>query len=68
MKQLKCNDVSPEGTPDCDFVATGETDEEVIGKIKEHVGAVHADLMKDATPESMEAWEKMAPTKVTEVE
>lgn len=38
---------------DCDFVATGETKEEVMKKAMEHGGVVHADLMKDMTPEKM---------------
>ena len=67
MKQLLCNDVSPEGAPACDFVATGETSEEVIQKMKDHAGMAHADLMANATQESMKAWEEMAPTKVTDV-
>ncbi|MFC1653251.1 DUF1059 domain-containing protein [Patescibacteria group bacterium] len=66
MKHLKCNDVSPEGSPECPFMAVGETDKEVIDRMKQHAGAIHADLMKDATPESMAEWDKMAPTKITE--
>ncbi len=67
MKQLRCNDVSPEGTPDCDFVAKGETNEEVLQQIRDHGKTAHADMMAKATPESMKAWEEMAPTKITEV-
>jgi predicted small metal-binding protein len=36
---------------DCDFVATGATREELMGKVMEHGGTVHADLMANMTPE-----------------
>jgi len=68
MKQFTCVDATPEGGTPCDFVAKGETSEEVISAMKAHGGEKHADLMANATPESMEAWEKMAPSKVTDVE
>ena len=69
MKQLTCQDVTPPGvTNTCEFVATGETNDEVMQKMRDHAGHAHADLMKDATPESMKAWEEMAPTKITDVE
>ena len=38
---------------DCDFVATADTKEEVMKMAMEHGGSVHADLMKDMTPEQM---------------
>jgi len=36
---------------DCDFVATGATKDEVMKKAMEHGGTVHAEMMKDMTPE-----------------
>ena len=38
---------------DCDFVATGETKEEVMKMAMAHGSVVHADLMKNMTPEQM---------------
>jgi predicted small metal-binding protein len=38
---------------ECDFVATGETKEEVMQKAMEHGGAMHADLVKGMTEEQM---------------
>jgi len=68
MKQLTCQDVTPpDVTTDCTFVAKGETNEDVLQQMRDHAGSVHADLMKDATPENMKAWEEMAPTKITDV-
>ena len=67
MKHLTCAAVAPQGTQGCpNFAVSGETDDEVIGKMKAHAGEVHADKMKDATPESMQEWEAMARTKITE--
>lgn len=68
MKQLTCKDATPKGfSTDCDFVATGETNEDVLQKMREHGGSVHSDMVANATPESMKAWEEMAPTKITDV-
>ncbi|MAF81176.1 hypothetical protein CL628_04150 [bacterium] len=67
MKQFTCLDATPEGGTPCDFVAQGETSEEVINMMKAHAGEKHADLIAQATPESMATWEQMAPTKVTDV-
>jgi predicted small metal-binding protein len=36
-KTLNCRDVGP----DCDFVATGETDEEIMMKAAEHARTAH---------------------------
>ena len=63
MKQLKCADL---GGKDCPFVATGNTDEEVIKKMAEHGMKVHADVMKDSTQEDMDKWDKMARGKITD--
>jgi len=37
---------------DCDFVAKGATKQEVMQMAMEHGGTVHADMMKDMTPEA----------------
>ncbi|HKC64125.1 MAG TPA: DUF1059 domain-containing protein [Pyrinomonadaceae bacterium] len=42
---MSCRDVGP----DCDFVARGETDEEVMGKVAEHARTVHG--MEEVPPE-----------------
>ena len=68
MKQFTCVDATPEGGTSCDYVAKGETAEEVIKMMMEHGGSAHADIVAKATPESMEEWKKMAPSKVTDVE
>ncbi|MFZ0212905.1 MAG: DUF1059 domain-containing protein [Candidatus Acidiferrales bacterium] len=44
-KTLRCTDV----IPGCDFVARGETDEEVIARAAEHVRAKHH--LRAITPE-----------------
>ena len=36
---------------DCDFEVTGDTKEEVMILAMDHGSTVHADLMKDMTPE-----------------
>jgi len=55
MKTFKCRDLGM----DCDFVATGNTVEEVKKKAFEHAGQVHADMLKTmSTPEQMAAMEK----------
>jgi predicted small metal-binding protein len=38
---------------DCDFVAEGATKEEDMKMAMEHGNVVHADMMKDMTPEQM---------------
>lgn len=49
MEKFACKNLGV----DCDFVATGDTKEEVLKKAMEHGGAVHADLMKGMTEEQM---------------
>jgi predicted small metal-binding protein len=66
MKQLTCDAASATGSPHCDFVATGDTEEEVMHKMRDHGGTVHADRMANATKESIEEWEKTTPTKITD--
>lgn len=45
MKTLECAQLS-EAPSDCSFVAEGETNEEVIGKIYAHAGEVHKDKIE----------------------
>jgi len=47
-RRMSCRDVGP----DCDFVARGETDEEVMGQVAEHARAVHG--MEEVPPEVAE--------------
>lgn len=49
MLKFACKDVGVE----CDFVATGETTEEVKEKAFAHAGVVHADLLKAMTEEQL---------------
>jgi predicted small metal-binding protein len=49
MKKLTCRDVGV----DCDFVATGATEEEVMQKAGEHGKKVHGFTDADFTPEMM---------------
>ena len=42
MRKIECRDMGM----DCSFVATGETDKEVMDKLNEHSMAVHAEEMK----------------------
>ena len=44
-KQIRCADVGM----DCDFVATAETTEELLGKVVTHAKAMHG--ISDVTPE-----------------
>ncbi|MEK7608236.1 MAG: DUF1059 domain-containing protein [Patescibacteria group bacterium] len=56
MKSLACKDL---GAPECDFVATAETAEEVVKAMTEHAVAMHKDkvdeMAKTMTPEQMNA-------------
>lgn len=49
MKKLACRDVGI----DCDFVITGETEEEVMQKGGEHGKKAHGYTDADFTPEMM---------------
>jgi predicted small metal-binding protein len=44
-RTMNCRDVGP----DCDFVARGETDEEVLGQVAEHARTAHG--MEEVPPE-----------------
>lgn len=50
MLKFACKDTGV----DCDFVATGETVEEVKEKAFAHAGVVHAELLKSMTKEQLE--------------
>ena len=56
MKTIKCSQV---GGGACTFEATGATAEEVKMKLGEHAKVAHADMMAQATPESMAEWNTM---------
>jgi len=47
-RRMSCRDVGP----DCDFVARGETDEEVMGQVAEHARVAHG--MDEVPPEVAE--------------
>ncbi len=54
MKKLACADIDP--SFDCDFVAEGKTDKEVIGKMMAHAKSAHPDKlasMSDADQKAM---------------
>ena len=44
-RRMSCRDVGP----DCDFVARGESDEEVLGQVAEHARSAHG--MEEVPPE-----------------
>ena len=55
MKTFKCRELGM----DCDFVATGNTVEEVTKKAFDHAGQVHADMLKTmSTPQQMAEMQK----------
>ncbi|MGH9901701.1 MAG: DUF1059 domain-containing protein [Pyrinomonadaceae bacterium] len=47
-KTMSCRDAGP----DCDFVARGETEEEVMGQVAEHARTAHG--MEEVPPELAE--------------
>ena len=49
MLKFACKDAGV----DCDFVATGETVEEVKEKAFAHAGVVHAEILKSMTEEQL---------------
>jgi predicted small metal-binding protein len=51
-KILKCRDIGV----DCDFVARGKTEEEVLERAKEHAKKDHA--VKRVTKDYLEFWRK----------
>ena len=48
-KTLKCSDLG--AGPECKYEATGETNEEVIGKMFQHAGEVHKDKVEGMSEE-----------------
>ena len=60
MKSLSCKDM---GMSD-DFVAKGETEEEVIGKMSEHAKKMHADMMEGKSEEDMMKMKEMMKEKM----
>lgn len=47
-RRFDCRDAGP----DCDFVARGETDEEIMGQVAEHARTAHG--MDEVSPEVAE--------------
>ena len=54
MEKFACKDLGI----DCNFTATGATKEEVMQKAMAHGGTVHADMMKNMTPEQSAGFAK----------
>jgi predicted small metal-binding protein len=54
MKKIQCKNMGMA----CEFVATGETAEEVKMKMDQHAMEVHGDMMKDMSPEDKEMMKK----------
>jgi predicted small metal-binding protein len=52
MKTLKCKDIGV----DCDFVASGKSEEEVLKKAAEHARKDHG--IKKVTKDYTESWRK----------
>lgn len=61
MRSLSCKDL---GSATCDFTANGETDESVIGQMKEHAKAHHPDDMKKMEEMGEEGMGKMMHSKM----
>ena len=52
---------------DCDFVATGETVEEIKEKAFAHAGVVHAELLKSMTEEQLAELTRTVEAKIKSV-
>jgi predicted small metal-binding protein len=46
-RQIKC---------ECGFVARGETDDEVVTRIQDHIGRDHPDLVETLTRDEIASW------------
>lgn len=46
-KQINC---------ECGFVARGETDEEVIARIRDHMRSDHPELLNNVSEEDLRGW------------
>jgi len=55
MKMLSCKDMGAE----CDFVAKGETNQEVMKAMMDHAQAAHPDKMKEMETKSAEEVQSM---------
>jgi predicted small metal-binding protein len=53
MKTLKCSDL--DSSSDCHFEASGETNEEVIGKLFQHASEAHKDKLAGMSEEDKQA-------------
>jgi predicted small metal-binding protein len=65
MKSLSCKDM---GAMDCEFVATGDTVEEVKQKMMAHAQEAHADVLANLSPEEMDEKNKMMEAMVKDEE
>lgn len=50
----------------CDFKAMGESKEEAVQNLMDHVVKTHPEMAKDKTPEQMDAWKMSAMSKTHE--
>jgi predicted small metal-binding protein len=50
MKHLSCKEM---GATDCDYIATGSSDEEIKQNMMQHASEAHPEKMKSMTPEQM---------------
>lgn len=48
MHILKCKDIEDIGIEDCDYVAKGETKEEAVNMVKEHLESEHPEEYEEA--------------------
>jgi predicted small metal-binding protein len=62
MLKFACKDTGV----DCDFVATGDTAEEVKEKAFAHAGVVHADILKSMTEEQLAELNKAVDANIKE--
>jgi predicted small metal-binding protein len=46
-KQVKC---------ECGYVARAETDDDVVGQIRDHIRADHPELMEKVSDEDIRSW------------
>ena len=57
MKTLKCSDLGDGG--ECNFEASGESNQEIIDKMFAHAGEVHKDKVEGMNEESKQGMIKM---------
>lgn len=52
MPELKCSDCLD---PDCDFIATGATDDEIVRHMSSHIRGHHANLVEGRSMDEQRA-------------